>query len=174
MVRSQTLEDLRNAGLKVAPARELLTFLRPGGAIWFAWFLVGVCFQDGRGTARAIPNRLSGMLGPVADGGDGGARGSLGHAYWSLVALAGGSEADPACDTAPEAAFGVIQLFMVSTCSMFWPLQIHHILGPEGTLWLEKKIIPRQMSPWDTSLIWTGDGPLLDGKAVPQRAVRLC
>ena len=104
----------------------------------------------------------------------GGPRGSLGHAYWSLVALAGGSEADPACDTAPEATFGVIQLFMVSTCSMFWPLQIHHILGPEGTLWVEKKIIPRQMSPWDTSLIWTGDGPLLDGKAVPKRAVRLC
>ena len=96
------------------------------------------------------------------------------HAYWSLVALAGGSEADPACDTAPDAAFGVIRLFMVSTCSMFWPLQIHHILGPEGTLWVEKKIIPRQMSPWDTSLIWTGDGPLLDGKAVPKRAVRLC
>ena len=87
------------------------------------------------------------MLRPVADGGDGGARGSLGHAYWSLVALAGGSEADPACDTAPDAAFGVIRLFMVSTCSMFWPLQIHHILGPEGTLWLEKKSIPRQMSP---------------------------
>ena len=42
--------------------------------------------RDGRGTARAIPNRLSGMLRPVADGGDGGARGSLGHTTHFLSA----------------------------------------------------------------------------------------